>query len=236
MLGCWYDVRLAGAYGSDDEHIMELEDKTFESMSFAISEMQLSSDSRSTGYLTKYCLSMASILLRCARDAEYLSEAAELLDMAHELIEENEPEISDDNCYYCMVSAWYFTLAEPDLYETKAFTERAEAIARQVFPTGLELIDIIHIPAANCYYYHGELQMSAAKLEEAVEICGKYPDMLPYIDKRAELLGCLMDVYLAMGNKAKCRELLAETDRINERYKEQGICREVPPEKREQIL
>ena len=59
--------------------------------------------------------------------------------------------------------------------------------------------------------------------------------MLPYIDKRAELLRCLIDVYLAAGNEARCRELLAEIDRINEEYREQGICREVPPEIRGQI-
>ena len=59
--------------------------------------------------------------------------------------------------------------------------------------------------------------------------------MLPYIDKQAELLNILLDIYSAMENNAKCRELIAEIDRINEEYKEQGICREVSPDIRNQL-
>ena len=149
--------------------------------------------------------------------------------MAKEYIEEN----SAEHCYYCMVSAWYFTLAEPDKEKTKEFTEKAEKIARKVFPTALEIIDIIHIPTANCWFYHGELQAAVHKIEEAVDICRGYPDSLPYIDKRAELLNCMLDVYYEMEDKPRCRELIKEIDRINETYKEQGINREVAPEIRE---
>ena len=129
-----------------------------------------------------------------------------------------------------MVSAWYYTLAEPDIAKTRALTRQAECIARKVFPTELEIIDIIHIPTANCFYYHNEFRLAADKIEEAVEICRNYPGMLPYIDKQAELLNILLDIYMETGDTAKCHELIAEIDRINEIYKEQGICREVSPE------
>lgn len=134
-----------------------------------------------------------------------------------------------------MVAAWYYTLAVPDIEETRRLTEQAECIARQVFPTDLELIDIIHIPTANCFYYHNDLRSAAEKIEEAMAICKGYPDMLPYIDKQAELLNILLDIYSAMENRVKCRELIAEIDRINEEYKEQGVCREVSPDIRKQL-
>ena len=57
--------------------------------------------------------------------------------------------------------------------------------------------------------------------------------MIPYIDKQAELLNILLDIYTEMGDTARCRELIAEIDYINETYKEQGVCREVSPDKRE---
>ena len=139
-----------------------------------------------------------------------------------------------------MVAAWYYTLASPDIAETRVFTEQAERIARQVFPTDLELIDIIHIPTANCFFYHNDFRSAADKIEEAVEICSKYPDMIPYIDKQAELLNILLDIYTEMGDRdenitARCRELIAEIDSINETYKDQGVCREVSPDKRNQL-
>ena len=229
MLGWYYDVLVAGAYYPENEQEAELLRKELDTMDMAIAEMEQSSDPRSTQYLTKYYISLASILIRSYPD--YYDEAAELLDKVSELIEEN----SDNHCYYNMVAAWYYTLAVPDIEETRRLTEQAEGIARQVFPTDLELIDIIHIPTANCFYYHNDLRSAAEKIEEAVELCKGYPDMLPYIDKQAELLNILLDIYSAMENKAKCRELIAEIDRINEEYKEQGVCREVSPDIRKQL-
>ncbi len=232
MLGCYYDTLIGGNYYPETEQEAELIDKLFDAMDTAIDEMSQSDDSRSVKYLTQYCLSMASVLIRTTPDK--YGEASELLVTVRELIDEYEPEYSAERCYYCMVSAWYYTLAKPDIDKVTALTGQAERIARQVFSTGLELIDIIHIPTANCFYYLNELQMSAGKIEEAVRICEKYPDMLPYINKRAELLRCLLDIYFAMNDKQKCRELIAEIDDINETYKEQGIRREISPEIREE--
>lgn len=234
MLGWYYDVLVAGAYYPENEEEAELLRNELKTMELAITEMEQSSDPRSTAYLTKYYLSLASILIRSYPD--YYDEAAELLDKVYDLIEEN----TDNHCYYCMVAAWYYTLASPDIAETRSFTEQAERIARQVFPTDLELIDIIHIPTANCYFYHNDFRSAADKIEEAVEICKGYPDMIPYIDKQAELLNILLDIYTEMGNcdeniTARCRELVAEIDHINETYKELGVCREVSPDKRNQI-
>ena len=236
MLGCYYDTLLGGAYYLENDEEAELLEQLFENMSYAISEMQLSTDRRREKYLPQYCLSMASVLLRSVPDEENYAEVSELLDMAKECITEN----SAEHCYYCMTLAWYFTLAEPDFEETRALTEQAERIARQVFPTDLELIDILHIPTANCFYYHNAFRSAADKIEEAVEICKKYPDMIPYIDKQAELLNILLDIYTEMGDRdenitARCRELIAEIDHINETYREQGVCREVSPDKRDQL-
>ncbi len=41
---------------------------------------------------------------------------------------------------------------------------------------------------------------TASKLNDAVRICEKHPDKLPYIDKKCELLRCLLDVYHKLNN------------------------------------
>ena len=59
---------------------------------------------------------------------------------------------------------------------------------------------------------------------------------MPYIDKQAELMNCLLEVYFELHNFPKCRELIAEIDNLNQQYQEQGICREVSPEIRESVM
>lgn len=232
MLGWYYDVMsslIPSTENNPDAQFFEYElmQKEIAATDTAIAEMEQSSDPRSQQYLTKYDLSLASVLIHSHTD--YFNEAADLLIKISEMIEEN----SENHCYFCMVLADYYSLAEPDIAKVRAFTEQAEYIAKQVFPTDLEIIDIIHIPTANCFFYHNDFQAAADKLEEAVEICKLYPDMLPYIDKQAELLNCLLDVYAAQDDWPKCRALITEIDRINDTYREEGVFREVSPEIRE---
>ena len=228
MLGCYYELLLYGAYYPINDQEAELLENLTDCARKAINEIELSSDGQKTKYLVKYCLSLAGIIIR-SNPPGSCDEAKQLLDRIQGLFKKD----SEDHCYYNMVSAWYYTLGEPDIEKTKALTEQAESIAKQVFKTDLEIIDIIHIPTANCYFYHDDLQAAAEKLKEAVVICKQYPDVLPYIDKQAELLNCLLDVYNEMGDMDRCRELIKEIDGMNEKYKDQGICREVNPGIRE---
>ncbi len=232
MLGCYYDVLSDGNYVPYTDEEADLTQKLIDSMVAAIDELEQSSDPHRDPLLAKYYISMASILIRSV--PELLGEAKELLDEAGQLVD-NEPEFSENRCYLSMVRAWYYTLAEPDLEQTRALTKQAELIAKQVFPTDLEIIDIIHIPTANCYFYHNESQAAAEILQKAADICAAHEDPLPYIDKRAELLNCQLDVYIEMQDTEKCRELIAEIDSINEKYRDEGVFREINPEIRKSL-
>lgn len=64
MLGWYYDVLVAGAYYPENEEEAELLRNELKTMELAITEMEQSSDPRSTAYLTKYYISHASILIR----------------------------------------------------------------------------------------------------------------------------------------------------------------------------
>ena len=74
-----------------------------------------------------------------------------------------------------------------------------------------------------------------AKLNEAIEICEKYPDKLPYIDKKCELLRCLLDVFYEIQDMKKCRELIAEIDMINNKYQDQGVSRMISDDIRNSV-
>lgn len=228
--GTYYDTLLNGAYVPYNEHEEELLGRLAGSIDLAIESMEDSDDPRRDRYLVQFYLSLASLLIRSSPDG--FDEAAELLDKAQALLG-SEP--TPEHCYFLMTQAWYYTLAEPDADRVKALTSKADLLAQELFPTELERIDIIHIPTANCLFYLGELTASAGELEKAAAMCRSHPDILPYTDKLAELLRCEIDVYLELGDKQKCRALLAEIDSINEKYKDQGVFREVTPDKRNKI-
>ena len=220
MRASLYDTLLGGAYLTENEQEDELLEKLLSALDGAIEEAALSDEPESKKYLAKYRLSLAGVLLRA--DPERSAEAKRLLESAEALIPESDAE---GRCYLCMVRAWFFTLAEPDPERTAALTDEAEALARAAFKTDLERIDIVTIPAANCLFYHGRLNEAAERLWAAHDLCKQHPDELTYIDKQAELLCCLADVYAELGDLDRCRSLLAELSQINEEHRSDGICR-----------
>lgn len=231
MVGDYFDLLVDGKYVTyTDEEAKNLED-LLDAMDAAIEEMELSSDCRKTKYLMQYYLSLSCILIRTS--PYYHQKAAELLGKVSELISENEPPDSMIRSYYYMAEAWYYSLAEPDAMKAKSFIDKAAGIAKQALSTDVEYIDVILIPSANCYFYLYEYELAITILDSAIDLCREHSEALLYIDKQAELLNCVLDVYMEMQNMEKCRELIAEIDRINEKYKDQGIFREVDPEIRE---
>ncbi|MBR3269420.1 MAG: serine/threonine protein kinase [Oscillospiraceae bacterium] len=234
MTGKYYDTLLGGNYVPYSEAEAKMLEQMLDAEMSAISEAEQSQDSRKFAFLAKSYLSMAGILIRSVPECH--AEAADYLQKADSIIQANEPEYSENRCYFFTVSAWYSTLVKPDLKRMLACMDSAGHIAEAVFQTDLERIDVVDIPKANCLFYHHEMSLAAEALQNAVNRCEKYPDSLPYIDKRAELLNCLLDVYAELQDYARCRELIAEIDRINTAYREHGIYREAASEIRERAV
>ena len=228
MRASYYEALLQGAYAACTDEEQEIQDKLTDAVDNAISNAGLSSDPKRDKYLAKYILSLAAILIRS--DPEYHSEARELLDNIAPLITDKE-----NRFYLCMVEAWYYTLAEPDPKQTALLYSEAEELAKQVFPTDIERIDTLYIPTANSLFYLCDYDSAAAKLNEAAALCKAHTGELTYIDKYAELLCCLFDVYAEQGDKEKCRQLLNELDDLNERHRDDGIHRHPSPESQELI-
>jgi serine/threonine protein kinase len=226
MLADYYDTLVAGRYVAYSEEEADLMLKLVQAMDDAIAEMEQETDKRREKYLVNYYLSLAVILMR--GDPECFDEATELLKKAGDMITQNMDELCEEHIYLCTVSMWYFTLVEPNIELVRNTAEAAEELAYKVYKTELEIIDVIYIPVADSLDTLHDCKSAIEKLEQAVRICDKYSE-IPYIDKKAELLNCLLDLYFEIEDIPKCRELIAEIDHINETYKEQGIFREVSP-------
>ncbi|MBP5605760.1 MAG: serine/threonine protein kinase [Ruminiclostridium sp.] len=232
MVGSYYDTLINGAYVPYNKEEAEPIEKLIDALDNAIGEMQESDDPDADEYLAAFYQSLAIVYVRSVPERH--DEVPDLIATAANLIK-NEPEYSENRCCQNMTQAWYYTEIDPDTELTKLFTDKAEEIGKKVYSTGLEIIDVVYIPTANCWFYQKDLEAAATKLNEAVRICEKYPDKLPYIDKKCELLRCLLDIYYEVQDMTKCRELIEEIDRINDQYREHGVFREVNEEIRKAV-
>lgn len=120
--------------------------------------------------------------------------------------------ISDKDllCTFMMVNAWYFTAIEPEAEKVHEYIEKAAALAAEAYTNALELIDIFYISAASCCFSLCEYETAVSLLSEAADICRSHMDILQYVDKLAELLRCLLDVYFENDDHEKCNELISE--------------------------
>ena len=178
-------------------------------------------------------MDLAMILIRSTPNGG--EEAADLLNKVYDMLEESDPEDSENRCYHNMITAWYYTLIEPNPDEMFYFARKAADIAFKVFPTDVEIIDIIYIPTANCLFFHNDMRNAGKLLEYAIEICGNHPDELRYIDKLIDLKIFQLDVFIELNDSDKCRELLDEISRMNEAYRDQGIFREISLDTKEKL-
>ena len=168
---------------------------------------------------------------------QYKQEAAKLLQKVSDMVLEENCQKSDKvTCYFFMTLAWYHTFAEPDLENTYFFASCALETGQEAFDSPLELIDSVLIPSAECFCVHKEYDESVDTLKSGIELCKEYPKVYAYIDKHAQLLNCMLDVYYEMGEFDKCRELITQIDELIENNKENRIFRDVDPYYRKTLL
>jgi len=233
IMGTYYDTCSHGIYVPYTREEAEPLEHCLEEADLAIEEMEQSSDKLSRKYLPKLYMDLAMILIRSTPNGG--EEAADLLNRVYDMLEESDQEDSEDRCYHNMITAWYYTLIEPNPDEMFYFARKAADIAFKVFPTDVEIIDIIYIPTANCLFFHNDMRNAGKMLEFAIEICGNHPDELRYIDKLIDLKIFQLDVFIELNDTDKCRELIDEISRMNETYRDQGIFREISQDTKEKL-
>ena len=233
LMGTYYDARTHGIYVPYSKEEAEPLEHMLEEADLAIAEMEQSKDENSHKYLPKLYMELAMLLIRSTPDGG--EEAADLLNRVHDMLEEAEPEYSENRCYHNMITAWYYTLIEPNQDEMFYFAQKAADIAFKVFPTDIEIIDIIYIPTANCLFFHEDMKNAGKLLEYAIEICKNHPEELRYIDKLIDLKIFQLDVFILLKDSEKCWELLSEIDRMNEAYRDQGIFREISQDTKDRL-
>ena len=93
-------------------------------------------------------------------------------------------------------------MAEPDEENADFYCRCAKILVNDTCETELEYIDIIVIPYANIMTEFGSLEKARDILLSGIQICEKYPEMLPYFRKKEELNRYLAEVKQYMDAEA----------------------------------
>lgn len=233
MLADYYDYLLGGVYDEVEGENNEVLQQFSEAIDKTISYSRRTRDIEAKQLLIKSLLAKATILIRNPQsDKKTINRLLE--EAGRKIAVESLPYAEVRGIYY-MVCAWYYTMVEPSLPQAKAYMKEAREIFALISPTDLDEIDRVYTPCAEIYCRFERYADSAQLLREAIKICEKNEPVIPYIRKKMELYGCLLDVFFVWGNGVLCKALVVVIDELNREYSPLGIHTDISEEDRKEI-
>lgn len=229
ILSDFYDTRLDGQYASDNEY-RDLA-KLKRAIDKSIFHLKLSQNGHKKTLLIRYTLNKINVLIRST--PEKTTKIKRLLDQVKGWIEKNADAYSSLRRDYCLSAAWYYTLSNPCKETAEEYCLLGMQIARKICPTELEFIDRIAIPYANMMAEFSDLDQAKEILLASVRSCSAYPAMLPYIRKKMDLFGYLLEVCYFAGNPEDCRKVIAYIEHERALNQEYELQTDIPEEIRE---
>lgn len=228
MLADYYDACLDGKYETDDEGGNRK--KLLQAVDKSVFHMNLARGGRRKSLLIEYTLNKANVLIRSTPEKK--AEIEKLLNRAGKWTKEDTQIFSRLRWSYFMSLAWYYTLTEPDEEKADLFCQSAAALVSHTCETELEYIDIIVIPHANMLAELNNPGKAKEVLSDGIQICDKYPEMLPYIRKKRDLYGYLLEICYYAQDREVCRKTVTCIEEESEHNWEMGITGEIPEEVR----
>ena len=225
MLSDYYDNLLGGAYDAVEPEEQEILQNLKNAIDKTISYSRRTRNPEGKTLLAKNLLVKATILIRNSPSKK--KQIDRLLDDARKIVLAETQPFAEVRGIYYSVCAWYFTLVEPSLESAEKFMVKAREIFAKISPTDLDEIDCITIPCADIYCLWKRYAQSAKLLMEAIEICEKSEPVVPYIRKKLELYGYLLDVCAEWEKPDLCKAIIGEIDAMNDKYRSLGIHKEI---------
>lgn len=191
MMAEFYDARLNGQYACDNEYgdLISLRKATDQ----AIGHIRRARGENHKEFLVELMLGKANIMIRSTPE-----EKGSIVRLLHQLkvfVRKYTQSSSPLRRDYAMTCAWYYTLVEPCERMTEQCCETAGRIAERIGTPVLDYIDMIAVPHANMLAELGNFVRAREILEKSAEWCNAYPLVVPYIRKKLDLHGYMMELY-----------------------------------------
>ncbi len=221
MLADYYEVMLNGHYYTHNEEEKKILELLEASIDKAIRHMKKSNYGNSKKLYAKYILGKVNLMIR-SENGE-VREIRSLLNEANAIIKDGVCTNEEVWHVYYMSLAWYYTIFEVCEKRVLKLLEKAHDFYILRGSSNLDNIDYFYIPAANMMLELGNIDRTISLLEQAIEVCDKHKDSVPYIRKKMELLSYLFYTYHVEGDIKLCRETLKRIDILNKEAQEFGI-------------
>ena len=191
IISGYLDQLLDGHYLPRDEQDRKLLKRMNEADDQAIRHMRKSRRKESRTLLCAYLQARAAVLIRSEphrklRIRKLLKEMSAILNEG-----DQEPWL---HAACALTLAWYHTYVDEDLERTLSCLKKAWQAEQKVCSNDLDLIDDVLRPSANILLEWDEIDACVQLLQDGIQRCERHPGVVPYLRKKLELYGYLLDV------------------------------------------
>ena len=166
--------------------------------------------------LAEFLLGKLNILTRTGIENE--TGIDNLIRELMDIIEKECLPYSEIRCAFANAMGFYWAELGKNRKETDEWIAIAHSIGEKLYPAGLDYIDNCIIPPAIMYIDLEEYSTSESTLQEGIQICDDYPDLIAYIRKKHDLQRYLLDVYLEYEKYSLARNLVDTLDEERSQY------------------
>ncbi len=166
--------------------------------------------------LAEFLLGKLNILTRSGIEDE--TGIDNLIRELMDIIEKECLPYSEIRCAFANAMGFYWAELGKNRKETDEWIAIAHSIGEKLYPAGLDYIDNCIIPPAIMYIDLEEYPASESTLQEGIQICDDYPDLIAYIRKKHDLQRYLLDVYLEYEKYSLARNLVNTLDEERSQY------------------
>lgn len=221
----YFDNKLNGWYTTTNKEESKILASLKKTLDKAIKHMKKSQHPDNKKLLAEYLRCKANILIRS--NPKMKLRIAALLNRTEMIVKQEGLEYSEFAGGYYLTWAWYYTYVEPNGIKVSEYIAQAYDVENKICENDLDVIDNLFIPVANILLENGKEEDSAEWLNMGIRLCDENDKMLPFVRKKMELYTYLLDVYHLTENEEKYLKTIAIIKKINEQYKDSGICIEI---------
>lgn len=179
ILGDYYDSILNGVFESEDRTERKIIQKSQHTLDLAIECMRKSENGQSDVHLLK---NLTEKMIYCIRgyplNRKAILKKRKIDKMAEEckkLIQKTESSDTEEVSAFFFAMAWYYCYVKPDIQKAKKYIESADKADQKIYPTDIDRIRFLLIPAANIFMELGAFSLSEIRIKQAIMLCEEHP-------------------------------------------------------------
>nr|MCR4715745.1 hypothetical protein [Lachnospiraceae bacterium] len=208
MASQYYDFKLDGNYYGGNERYDDYLKKLNKYSDKSIYHMRKSDNPLAKPALARYLIGEASILMRSKPEKQ--KAIIKLLNEVKYLCDNYVSMYSETQIGLDLAICWYYTYVEPDADELLELAKITYIEAQDIYNSDLALIDEVLSVIANTLYESELYKESINYLYEAIRLCNRHEQELPYIRIKKVIYSHLLELATASQDSILFEKITSE--------------------------